>query len=131
MPARETADQDQVGLVVVDGDAVVVGQRVVHGVDAAVVGLEIDHAVRLPHPRLAAAAPSSCSIGSMNGANTSSISAPLSASTALSSGSTQELTTIGRDSVAHAGRADAIGGLAGLVEVVDEGNAVGDEAGSR
>ena len=40
---------------------------------------------------------SSRSSGSMKGANTSSISAPLSASAALSAGSTQEFTTTGRN----------------------------------
>ncbi len=42
--------QDHVGIVVVDGDAVVMGQREIHRVDAAVVGLEVHHAVRLADP---------------------------------------------------------------------------------
>ena len=59
----------------------------------------------------------------MNGANTSSISAPLSASSALSSWSTPELTTIGRKSAALAGGADLVGRRQRLVAGVDEGNA--------
>src|SRR5205085_3332294 len=42
----------QVSFVVVEVDAVVVGQRVVGGVDARLVGGEVDQAVRAAHARL-------------------------------------------------------------------------------
>ncbi len=67
----------------------------VHRVDAAVVGIEIDHAVGLADPGQARAGQFTFR-GSMNGANTSSISAPLSARIRLRLWSTQEFTTIGR-----------------------------------
>ncbi|KAG1319955.1 hypothetical protein G6F63_014485 [Rhizopus arrhizus] len=47
--------QDHVGIVVVHRDAIVMGQGEVHRVDAAVVGVEIDHAVGLADPRQARA----------------------------------------------------------------------------
>ena len=108
-------------------DAVVVGQRVVRGVDAALVGRR-NRPCRAPGPSGACRLPSSRSSGSMKGANTSSISAPLSASAAPTSLSMHELITTGRTPCTLGGRPDLGRRLLCPLELSTKGIAVADES---